>query len=235
MNKTLLLALGLGAGFSVAQAQLFTTGFDSPVYSDGNLVGQDGWANHSGSGSFIQVSNTASDGFITLENGSGSREDANIDLGDTMEAGDIWSASFDITVSDFSGDAYFAHFKDDGTGFNGRIFLVDAVDGGDFNFGISEGSSSEANFASDFTFGTTYRPTVTYNFDTGLSTLTIGSDSISSVNADIGEDISQFAFRQAGGTLNATIDNLTVVPEPSAAGILALTAAGFLGLRRRRS
>jgi len=45
------------------------------------------------------------------------------------------------------------------------------------------------------------------------------------------------AFRQAGGNTSMIIDNLvvTAVPEPTAAGLLALTGIAGLAFRRRRS
>ncbi len=135
---------------------------------------------------------------------------------------------------------YFAHFRDDGTGFNSRIFVTAPnVAMSNFTFGIGETSSSmvAATFASDFNYGQTYRLAGSYNFDTGISFLTVdGGMAIDSTSqADPGEDIQTFAFRQAGGNTSMLIDNLVVtsnIPEPGSIGVLAIFAG--LGFVRRR-
>ena len=38
-----------------AQVTLYKTDFENPPFTPGNLVGQDGWVHHSGSGTFIPV------------------------------------------------------------------------------------------------------------------------------------------------------------------------------------
>jgi hypothetical protein len=226
-----------------ADVVLYETDFENPPFTVGNLVPQDGWGNHSGSGSFIQVN---SDQAVELVQGSGSREDASVGLGQTAVAGTIFGFEFDVTVSnnvDGASDAtttYFAHFKDDGTGFNSRIFVTAPnTAGNNFTFGIGETSSSTiaSTFATDFSFGTTYRLSGNYTFDTGISTLSVdgGASIDSSSQADPGEDLSAWAFRQSGGNTSQVIDNLVVtsnVPEPGTVGVLALF--GIAGLMRRR-
>lgn len=237
MKKILVLAAMLAVTM-VSRANgdiLLSENFD---YPDGRLVGQGGWANHSGTGTFINVNS----GSIGLAQGGGSREDANVALGRTMAAGDIWRFAFDVTVNGTAAatDVYFAHFKDDGTGFNARVFVAAPTQGGNFTFGISEGQQGESivKFSTDFNYGTTYRVFAEYNFDTGNSSLWINDPStvITSTGADIGQAMSAFAFRQAAGNTSMVIDNLvvTAVPEPSALLLVgSVLGAGFL--RRRRS
>lgn len=214
---------------------------ESFTYPDGNLVGNGGWANHSGSGNLIQVSS----GTILLAQGSGSREDANVDLGHTLSAGERFTFEFDVTVNGTAdaSSVYFAHFKDSGTGFNSRIFVAAPnVASGNFTFGLSETSSTpKKKFSTDFSYGTTYTLSGYYDFDTGTSILKVdGGVSISSaVDPDPGEDLSAFAFRQAGGNTTMTIDNLSValvpVPEPSSFAFLGgLVGLGLIMARRRR-
>ena len=83
----------------------------------------------------------------------------------------------------------------------------------------------------------TYRIFAQYNFDTGISQMWVDSQAggviDSTSQADPGEDISTFAFRQAGGNTSMVIDNLnvSVVPAP---GVLALLGVAGLAARRRR-
>ena len=220
---------------------------DTFTYPDGVLTAVSGgaWTAHSGTGS---VPVMVSGGTISTVQGSGSREDVNTPLGVTQGAGDTFYGGFDVTVSGGSTATYFAHFKDDGTGFNGRIFVAPPTAGGDYTFGISDvASSPDVTFATDFSFGTTYRPVVAYNYDTGISTLTVGGASISSTTADPSQTMTQFAFRQAAGNSVEVIDNLITattfaealggttpaVPEPTAMAVLGL--GGLTLLRRRRA
>lgn len=213
------------------------------TYPNGNLTSNAGWVAHSGSGSSaVQVSS----GAIILAQGAGSREDVNYDLGQTMAAGDIWRFEFDVAVNGTANatNTYFAHFKDAGTGtlFNSRLFVAAPTSGGNFTFGIDEnsGTTPGAVFNQAFNFGTTYRVFAEYNFDLGVTELWVGSKAngvITSTVADIAQPMRAMAFRQAGGNTSMVIDNLvvTAVPEPTAAGLLALTGVAGLAFRRRRS
>ena len=104
------------ASTALADFIRYETDFEDPPFTVGNLVGQDGWVNHSGSGSLIQV--IAGQAVETVH-GSGSREDASVSLGETAVAGTIFGFEFDVTVSGTGAatTTYFAHFKDGGTGF----------------------------------------------------------------------------------------------------------------------
>lgn len=222
---------------------LMSDNFNS--YSNGNLVPQGGWAGHSGLGSTpVQVSG----GTISTVQGGGSREDVNRAAGSTMGAGDVWFAGFDVTITgaDPAVATYFAHFRDDGTGFNSRIFVMAGGGGaGTYTFGIGDiASTPDASFAGSFSYGTTYRVISSYNFDTGFSQLWVnavaaGDPSIMSTTADPGENISSYAFRQATGNTTQVIDNLIVattfgevVPAPSSLALLGL--GGLTAFRRRR-
>lgn len=245
MKRALAFFMGLAVlsigSMASADIVLYETDFEDPPFSVGDLVGQDGWANHSGSGSLIQV---VSGQAVELVHGSGSREDASVALGQTAVAGTVFGFEFDVTVNGEGGaDAqttYFAHFKDAGTGFNSRIFVTAPnTASNNFTFGIGETSSSSIadTFSTDFTYGTTYRLSGNYDFDTGISTLSVdgGAAINSSSQADPGEDLGFWAFRQAGGNTTLQIDNLIVtsnVPEPGTLSVLALL--GVAGLMRRR-
>lgn len=229
---------------------------DDFTYTDGDLVGQGGWGNHSGSGSLIQVSGET----ISTVQGGGSREDASHSLGATIGAGDSWYARFDVTVGG-TADAsttYFSHFKDAGTGFNSRVFVTAPNTAtNNFTFAIGETSSSTpaAAFVSDFAYGTIYRILFGYNYDTGISQLWIDPLSMASLSinsttqADPGEDLSLIAFRQSGGNTTQMIDNLVVattfdealtgvsstVPAPATLALFGLGLAGLGWSRRKKA
>ena len=193
---------------------LYTTDFENPPFALGNLVGQDGWINQSGSGSFLQVIPGQA---VETVHGGGSREDARVDLGQTAVAGTIFKYEFDVTVNGTvdATTTYFTHFQDGGTGFNSRVFVTAPnVATNNFTFAIGETSSSTpaAIFATDFNYGQTYRLSGSYSFDTGISTLTVdGGAAINSTSqADPGEDLGFWALRQSGGNTSQVIDNLIV-------------------------
>ncbi len=225
-----------------AKADLITDDFS---YANGDLTTVSGgnWTAHSGTGSFVQVAS----GAVVLSQGGGSREDVSRSTGTVLGAGGIWRYSFDVVVNgtDDASNVYFAHFKDDGTGFNARAFVAAPnVAGGNFTFGIGEvsGTIPEATFTTDFSYGTSYRLFGEYNFDTGLSALWVNDPSVQifSTNADIGQAMTSMAFRQAAGNTSMTIDNLTVssitaVPEPGSMALLAVVGGSLLAIRRRRA
>lgn len=210
---------------------------DDFSYADGNLTSSVNWTAHSGAGAMpVQVAG----GEVILAQGAGSREDVNRGLGAVMGAGSIFRYEFDVTVTGTTAatNVYFAHFKDATTGFNARAFVAVPVAGGDFTFGIGEGSTLDTTFASDFSFGTRYRLFAEYNYNTGLSSMWINDPStiISSTTADIGQPMEAFALRQAGGNTGMIIDNLvvSVVPEPGTLAVLGFAAIAGLAVRRRR-
>jgi hypothetical protein len=119
----LLVCLALHANASVVLNDTFN-------YPDGQLVGAPGspWANHSGSGSQIQVTN----GAIRVVGGTGSREDVSALLGNGPYDGtnnpSVTALYAKLTVNFVAlpGAAgnYFAHFKDAGSSFRGRLFAL---------------------------------------------------------------------------------------------------------------
>jgi len=241
--------IAIGALSSVLRADVIA--YDNFDYADGSLVGNGGWANHSGTTGDLQVLNNQ----VVVQHGAPS-EDANLSF--SSGAGDIFfGIDFSVTSTEaISGDdfEYFAHFKNDGFGFSARLDIVAATSGGDFTVGIaSNDSTADATWATDLTFGNFYRAVVRFDQPNNQAQLWVDATNESDVSilgddkADPGNTITQFALRQSDSDQNetVTVDNLVIgqtfqdvvtpftpVPEPS--GLLVLGLFGFAGLARRR-
>ena len=232
-------AMGIFMISSSANADILAS--DDFSYADGNLVGNGGWTNHSGSGSFIQVAG----GAATLSHGGGSREDAGLNFADVSTG--ILTAEFDIVVTDdvtpLSGTdfEYFAHFMSEGSfNFRSRLDLVSPTGSGDYTLGIANNdSTADTVLGTDFSFGDTVAVQIAFNLDTGIASLTAGgATAIGDLgDASLGETLNRFALRQSESSASESIqvDNLVIsrtVPEPTSAIVLAAFAG--LGVVRRR-
>jgi Secretion system C-terminal sorting domain len=221
-------------------------------YADGSLVGNGAWASHSGTAGDLMVVG----GQVLVQHGTPS-EDANIAF--TSVAGVIYYA-LDFTVIDpglpiSGGDyEYFAHFKDAGFNFSARLDIVAPTAAGDFSVGIaSDDSTADAIWATDLTYGVTYRATVMYNQTTNQAQLWIdatveGDTSILGADQpDPGDVVVQFALRQSdssnnegilvdnvkvGTTFNATvlgvndnkIEGFNLYPNPTSKGFINISS-----------
>jgi len=247
--KRLIFAGFLCAGL-VANASATVIVYDNFDYADGSLVGNGGWANHSG----ILGDMLVSSGQVVVQHGTPS-EDANVAF--SAVSGTIYYG-IDFSVGNLGapytagGDyEYFAHFRE-GFNFSGRLDIVPPSSSGDFSVGISsQSSTAEAVWATDLSYDTFYRAVVGYDQDANIAELWInpavaGDTSILGADGtDPGDTVVSFALRQSDSTENETVfvDNLvvgttfedvvTAVPEP---GTLALLGLGGLltALRRRR-
>lgn len=178
------LALAVG---KPASATVFFT--DTFTYSDGQLTSADStnangtganvsgglWTSHSGTAEFLQVAGGKADVRI---NGT---EDVNRLANDSLTPGETWYFGLKVTVNDLRApadigtvaiqDAYFAHFKEDGTtNFRGRLYMSAGTDPAAFRFGVSSSSTTPSAFAtakwgSDLAFGTEYNLIVAYTAD----------------------------------------------------------------------
>ena len=191
---------------------------DDFSYANGPLVPNGGWTNHSGTeGDLLVASNR-----LIIEHGAPS-EDAHLPF--TAVSGKIYFA-FDFIVVDpgavipGTDNEYFAHFMEVGTfNFRGRMDLVPAPNGGDFTVGISStGSTADATWPNDLSYGTSYRATVMYDQDANIAQLWIdaSTEADASILGADGDDpgtvINGFGVRQSDSDVNESIilDNLIV-------------------------
>lgn len=185
-------------------------------YADGSLTNQNKWINIGGTAGDLLVSS----GQVVVQHGTAS-EDAAMPFSSTQGA--VYFA-FDLSVNSPGGIItggdyeYFAFLKDDGYNYTARIDIVNAPNGGDYTVGIGLGSTAEATWASDLTFGDYYRIVVKYDQDLNIAQLWVNpieetDPSISSADgADPGITVSQFGLRQSASSLNegVMLDNLVV-------------------------
>lgn len=252
MNKTLLTTICLvsaATGGSIS-AQILSESF---TYADGNLTAVSGgnWANFSGTGTFIPVSS----GVVSLNGGSGSREDVTRALGSAYTSGSLF-ASFSVSLTGGTApttgtQSYFLTFKDATTsGFRGRVFVAAPITSG-FRLGLeNDGNDTVTStvFTSDLSIASTHSVTLAYNITAGTSKLwvdTATSNAPTLVDntaaTALAGGLTSIALRQATVVYSGLkIDNLTVtdnlaaVPEPGEwAAISGVGLLGFALLRRR--
>lgn len=230
----LLLCAWVSPGFA---AVLMSDNFDS--YNNGNLVGQGGWAAHSGTGNApVQVVN----GTVKLITQSASAEDVNKSLGTTMAAGDIWYSGFDVIVGSAStGKDYFAHFIQGTSNFAARVG-VSIGSGGKFAFGLL-GVTQYPEQLTGFHYNLeqVYRVVSSYEYSSGLCTLWVDGTQVLTQNWFANNANTAYALRQgSSGALRLTVDNLVVattfaeaaIPEPATMALLGL--GGLLAVVRRK-
>ncbi len=193
------------------------------AYPDGPIASPAAfWKHTSGTERQLNVKN----GALLLREDHSEDVAANLASGPfAAESGATLYAAFDLTVTAFpSGEGnYFAHFRDSGSNFRGRVFIA-PTDGRLelFQIGISSGgkSSEEANFVPKaFSFGVQYRVAVRYEVGTASSTLWVdptdaASESVRNTDSASPKTITSFAFRQSrtsgDGMGELQIDNLVV-------------------------
>ena len=227
---------------------------DNFSYSNGSLISASSWSTFSGTEGDLIVT----DGQVLVQHGTPS-EDASVAFNSVV--GSIYYA-FDFTVNAAEaisgGDyEYFSILKDDGNNFRGRLDIVNAnTEGNDFTVGIStKGSTADTVWASDLSFGITYRATVKFDQDTNIAQLWIdaSSESDTSISGNDetgpGTTITQFGLRQSDSSVNESIlvDNLNIAqtfnetlstnsmyintdfsiyPNPAKSGFVNITSTG---------
>lgn len=231
---------------TAALTTLYSTNFNSPTYSDGGLIGQDGWAiTQTSVVNPISVANTATNGNVTLAT---SGQDVNRIFSPAVTSGSVFvSATITVGTAQATGD-YFLHLGDAGSSnFYARLYVKASGAGYAMALGTSSGTTGLV-YGAEQPFSTAQTILLRYDFVTGLAndtgalfvnpTTEDGSGDTAYVAATLtGTDaasISSIRLRQGSATAapTVTIDNLSVaIPEPSVALIGGL---GLLGLLRRR-
>jgi hypothetical protein len=241
------LAVAIASSLSIAGAStiLYTTDFNAPTYSNGGLIGQDGWVITGTSVvNPIAVANTGTEGTVTLTT---TGQDIRRAFTPNHTSGSIYlNVEFTVASAQATGD-YFVHLGDNGaSNFYARTFIRSSGGGFVMALGTSSGTATYGTTVLDF--NTAYTLLVRYDIVAGTSNDTgalfinpanqLGIGDTAYVSATtIGTDatlINSVSLRQGAGTSapGVTIDSITVlVPEPSST---LLGALGILGLLRRR-
>jgi hypothetical protein len=233
------------------------------AYTTGNLVPQGSWGTIGAVlTNPVQVVGGAvpAGKAISLTQTAGSREDVYKELGQAMAAGDKWYAGYTVTVTGpVSAGDYFATFYQLSAGSNffpSKVGVTTSA-GSDFTFYVHQGSGSTSadtnltkSWPTGFSFGSTHRLVVSYEYSTGAGQLWIdpdlglgpdGSAKIEVLNAASSLiEADRYAFRQGSNVAGTeVVDDVMVgttwaevVPEPASGALLVLGALALL--RRRR-
>jgi len=258
--KKILIFLALASICSTTQAQttVFSNDF-STGYTDGNLVGQNGWSQ---TGTTTTVAQTVSNGVVVLPSGATGQDTWNAfsSVVDSTISGDYLLSTIRFTLTNAAnttGD-YFFHLSsptNTTSTFFQRLFSRSATGG--FQLGINGASAvgSTAWGSTVLSLNTPYEVVIKWDFVAGtlndiLSVYVNPTDPILTNNtvyastnfiATEPTTIAAANLRIGGGTTTpgVLVDSIEVqlVPEPSTYALLALSGlalAGYAARRRRR-
>lgn len=202
MLQRILPGLGLLLCGGLATAQVVA----SDDFSYTGALTSNGWVAHSGAGNKVVQ---AAAGVATLSQGAGSGEDVSLTFPafgatDTIYASFVLNIPSGNPVNPGTSGTYFAHFKNNGTFFHGRVGALTASAGGDFRLAVSDSSnlSTGASWTSDSAFDTDYKIVVSWNAATAecrlwVDPLDFTSPSVSTFGTFTGDLMEGFALRQA--------------------------------------
>jgi hypothetical protein len=237
---------------SASAASIFSSGFEPPTYSIGNISGQDGWSIFNPPGSFDTVQNSvvksgAQAAFVgTNQTGSGQ---SGMFHTDTLTGGPLIDLNADLFIFSSSTESGW-QFAGTGGGLAPFIGGFDLTPGGpsDTISAITAGFPT----IGVFTLNTWHNVDFLFNFTTQTYTISLDGSALASNLAfctdngpcTTGGTIAEGSFSSffdvfASITSNdlGAIDNLSLssVPEPATFGLTGIVMlAGALALRRRK-
>lgn len=186
---------------------------------DGPLTGTGGWISHSGTEQEAEIS----DGRLALS--SVLSEDVSIALNDGVALpssdGYIFHASFVVNFSELPSNngTYFAHFKEGGLSFKGRVIAkTEGAAEGSFRLGVTSAANTataDSTHPLDLALGTDYLVVLRLNAATGESRLWIDpvaphSTHVDSTDPPSPANVASFAFRQNTGMGALTVDDVKI-------------------------
>ncbi len=226
-----------------ASAQLLLENFDYGTTAGDLTTLTSNWSVHSGTGtpeqylttSLTYAGYTASGigGSATFAGGSGSRQDINSQMSDSVAATSAVYVSFLVNLTSASTNDYFFHLgpKTLGTTFRGRVFARDTSSGTGWALGLSKSSEAPTNDTTTIlNYNQTYLIVLKYEFnstatdddqvtlyayDSGVPASEPGSPivTIGPIGAGVTSDpsdIGSVAIRQGTNSAAGTIDGIQV-------------------------
>jgi hypothetical protein len=205
--------------FKVTFYPLLGNIFTEPFpYPDGILYLSGPWLSHSGTPGQMLVTNG------TAQISRLNSEDVNTGTGIggipfAPASGVVLFAGFTIKAEQLPTSAgnYFAHFKDTGTGFAGKLYACAAgAAPGTYRIGIANSANSfSVQYPNDLSTNTTYIVVIRYNIATGESALWVNPASASSTpvlatDTTGGITVSQYALREDSSMGVLYMDNLKI-------------------------
>lgn len=219
--------------FSFSFGQLLVEDFN---YAVGDSITGHGWTKHSGAGSpiFVEAASINYTGYpssgignqVSINGGSGSREDDNVGFDSLANNGDVIYYSFLANVASASATQdYFIHIGNRVsptvfTLFAARVFVQDVS--GNLRFGMSN-TSTQTMGTTDFSYNTTYLIFVKYTINTGgadecklwvitsgvpQSEVLAGTPEVTNTSTNGHDVIDAIGLRQGGQSYSVVIDGI---------------------------
>ena len=257
MNTMTLLAAGTCAMIAVNAANAavyYSTNFSSG-YSNGNLIGQNSWA-QTGTSATNPIQVTGGQAVVGTS-GQDVYSSFSSPAPNTSGSTLYFAATMTLTAAQAAGD-YFLHVSDpvgSASNFYGRVFAKSSGSG--FVLGLSPNTTTAVYGLSVLSFNQSYQVVVAWDFVTGADTFSLFVNPNSTDRATLSAYVVSAAFASGeptaqvsainlrqGTSSNApsvrvstlaagsTLADVGVVPAPGALALLGV--AGLIGARRRR-